>query len=74
MRRYTAPYLFSYYAPLCAMVLVSWISFTVPVSSVPGRVGLLVTVFLVLSTFFGNIQVLKTPEMNILKGVILGPL
>ena len=55
--RYTARFIYTYYCPLCAMVFVSWISFSVSPDSVPGRVGLLVTVFLVLTTLFGNIQV-----------------
>ena len=55
--RYTVRFFFTYYCPLCAMVLISWISFSVSPDSVPGRVGLLVTVFLVLTTLFGNIQV-----------------
>ena len=55
--RYTAPYILSYYAPLAAMVLVSFISFFISPKFVPGRVALLITIFLVLTTFFGNIQV-----------------
>ena len=59
LKRYTTRFVFTYYCPLFAMVLVSWINFCVPPDAVPGRVGLLVTTFLVLVTMFGNIQALN---------------
>ena len=64
MKRFATPYILSFYAPLCAMVFVSWISFIVPPDAIPGRVGILVTVFLVLSTFFGNIQVTSSGKIT----------
>jgi hypothetical protein len=41
-------YAVSIYVPTTAMVLVSFISFIVPVEMVPGRMALLVTIFLML--------------------------
>lgn len=57
LARYSGRFIFSYYCPLAAMVTVSWISFNVSPDSIPGRSSLLVTVFLVLTTMFGHIQV-----------------
>ena len=46
------------YHMLCAMfVLVASINFLIDPKVVPGRAGLLVTLFLVLSNFFSNAQV-----------------
>ncbi len=46
-----------YYLPCIAIVLVSLVSFIVDPSVVPGRAGLLITVFLVIFTIFGDVQV-----------------
>ncbi len=48
------PFAFQYYLPCFGLVLTSWISFAVSPRAVPGRVALLITVFLVLTTFFMN--------------------
>lgn len=57
MSRRTQTYVLKYYVPCLAMVVISFMSFAIPADAIPGRVALLVTVFLVLSTFFGEIQV-----------------
>ena len=52
LRRVVEPYLFQYYFPSAAIVVVSHISFIIPLSSIPGRVGLVVTQFLTLTNIF----------------------
>ena len=52
IRRLILPYVFEYYLPSIAIVLVSFISFIVPLSSLPGRIGLIVTQFLTLTNIF----------------------
>lgn len=54
-----------YVLPL--QVCVSWISFLIPSYAIPGRTTLLVTLFLVLTGFFGNIQVGR--EETVRKGM-----
>ena len=46
------PFLYMYYLPCMAIVLVSQISFIIPLSSIPGRVALVVTQFLTLTNIF----------------------
>lgn len=62
IKRHFRAFLMEYFIPCFAMVLVSFVSFTIPADAIPGRVALLVTVFLVLSTFFGDIQVIFVSE------------
>ena len=57
--RISRTFIMEYYLPCFAMVIVTFMSFTVPADAIPGRVALLVTIFLVLSTIFGDIQVMK---------------
>ena len=52
MTHFTTPYLFKYYIPCNAIVVISMISFTIPLSAIPGRVALLVTQFLTLTNLF----------------------
>ena len=52
LRRLVQPYLFQYYFPSAAIVVVSQISYVIPLSSIPGRVGLVVTQFLTLTNVF----------------------
>jgi len=55
LRRKVSHYIITYYLPSGMFVIVSWISFLVPPSVVPGRMTLLVTVFLVLVNIFNTI-------------------
>jgi len=50
-------YLFNYYLPSGLFVIVSWSSFLIPPEIVPGRMTLLVTLFLVLINIFNNITI-----------------
>ena len=52
MDRIIAPFVYEYYLPCVAIVLVSGISFVIPLTAIPGRVALLVTVFLTLTNLF----------------------
>ena len=56
-QRHTMPFILAYYLPCAGMVVLSWLSFIIPPSAVPGRITLLVTLFLVLISYFGTIQV-----------------
>ena len=52
MERKIQPYFMMYYLPCMAILLVSIISFAIPLNAIPGRVGLLVTLFLTLTNLF----------------------
>ena len=52
LERMVQPFLYMYYLPCMAIVLVSQISFIIPLSSIPGRVALVVTQFLTLTNIF----------------------
>ena len=54
MRRITSTCVFQYYVPGAAIVCVSHISFIIPHYSIPGRIGLLATLFLTLMNIFIN--------------------
>ena len=55
LQRKVSHYIITYYLPSGMFVIVSWISFLVPPEIVPGRMTLLVTVFLVLVNIFNTI-------------------
>ena len=59
LERILYPYLFQYYFPCTAIVLVSQISFIIPLSAIPGRVVLIVTQFLTLTNIFIHQMVSK---------------
>ena len=48
-------YIITYYLPSAMFVSVSWISFLIPPDNVPGRMAMLITVFLVLVNIFNTI-------------------
>jgi hypothetical protein len=52
MKRVIQPYVYQYYLPCMSMVLVSFISFLVPLSALPGRIALVVTQCLTLTNIF----------------------
>ena len=54
LERTISPYIYEYYLPCAAIVFVSQISFIIPPSSIPGRIGLLATLFLTLANLFIN--------------------
>lgn len=52
MTRVVKPFIMKYYLPCIAIVFVSQLSFIIPPSAIPGRVALLVTVFLTLTNLY----------------------
>ncbi len=59
--RTITPFVLKYYLPCAGIVIVSQMSFLISPSSIPGRVALLVTLFLVLTNLFIRQQVRKLP-------------
>ena len=54
----------SYYIPSFIIVLVSWINFVIPPEIIPGRMGMLVTLLLVLVNLFGSIIHTQPPSKS----------
>jgi len=61
LTRHVSHYIITYYLPSGLFVVVSWISFLVPADVIPGRMALLVTLFLVLVNIFNNVTT-NTPK------------
>merc|ERR1719242_2283200 len=55
LRRKVSHYIITCYLPSGMFVIVSWISFLIPADIVPGRMTLLITIFLVLVNIFNTI-------------------
>ena len=49
-------YLIQVYLPSCMFVVVSWASFFIKPEVVPGRIALLVTLFIVLINIFNSVR------------------
>ena len=64
MERYLQPFVMRYYLPSVAIVLISQTSFFVPPNVIPGRAGLLVTLFLTQTNIFMNQQVCVKYNIN----------
>ena len=62
MYRGIQPFILEFYLPCIAIVLVSQISFVIPLTALPGRVALLVTQFLTLTNLFIHAMV-KTKQI-----------
>ena len=54
LMRNISPFVFQYHLPSASIVFVSQLSFIIPSSAIPGRVGLLATLFLTLINLFIN--------------------
>ena len=65
LQRIVQPYLYQYYFPCIAIVIVSQISFIIPISAIPGRVALVVTQFLTLTNIFIHLMVNMTKVIHI---------
>lgn len=61
LNRYVSTYIITYYLPSGLFVIVSWISFLIPMDVIPGRMALLVTLFLVLVNIFNTVTT-NTPK------------
>ena len=54
LQRIYRPFIYQYYLPCFAIVMVSSLNFVVPLSAIPGRISLLVTNFLTLTIIYIN--------------------
>ena len=74
LKRHSVKYLFTYYLPSTLFVITSWVSFLIPPEVVPGRMALLVTLFLVLINIFNNVTSItpNTEGMTALSSWMLG--
>merc|ERR1712002_556564 len=61
LTRYVSTYIIAYYLPSGLFVIVSWISFLIPMDVIPGRMALLVIVFLLLVNIFNTVTT-NTPK------------
>ena len=68
MNRKLASFMLQYYIPCIAIVLVSQVSFVIPVHAIPGRVALLVTLFLTMVNLFIHqmVSMVDTHDFNCL--------
>ena len=64
MHRLSHPFLFQYYLPCIAIVFVSQLSFIIPPSAIPGRIGLVATQFLTLTNLFIHQMVKLDIKLN----------
>ena len=67
MKRRLQPYIMEFYIPSITIVLIAQVSFILSLESIPGRVGLLITLFLTLTNIcihqqVGNLHVLLISE------------
>lgn len=62
--RKTMQYLVQVYLPSCMFVIVSWVSFLIKPEVVPGRMALLVTLFLVLINIFNSVRYFRFLFLN----------
>ena len=56
--RHKFKYIYVYYLPSGLFVVVSWVSFLIPPEVIPGRMAMLITLFLVLINIF-NVSRMK---------------
>jgi len=56
LRRKHEPLIYQVYIPCCLFVMVSWISFIIDPKVIPGRMSLLVIIFLVTINVFNNVK------------------
>ena len=61
---YSKPFIFKYFIPWCALTTITSISFFIPPKVVPGRGGIMVTMFLVLTNIFSNSKVIKIKKIK----------
>ena len=74
LKRHYSKYLYIYYLPSTLFVITSWVSFLIPPEVVPGRMALLVTLFLVLINIFNNVTAItpNTEGMTAISSWMLG--
>ena len=70
IKRDVSKYIFTYYLPSITIVLASSVSFIIPLSATPGRVALVVTLFLTLTNIFIHQMVSIISFFGIKQGLI----
>ena len=65
MKRKYKVYLYTYFGPCMLMVITSWISFTVDSAAVPGRLGLLLTLLLMLINLNNSVAASSPVSANL---------
>ena len=60
IKRRIFPYVIQYYLPCASIVVVSSVSFIIPLTEIPGRVSLVVTLFLALSSLIHEVSIPTT--------------
>jgi len=68
LTRHVSSYIITYYIPSGMCVIVSWISFLIPMDMIPGRLALLVMIFLVLVNIFNSVST-NTPRADSLTAI-----
>jgi len=68
LTRHVSSYIFSYYIPSGLCVIVSWISFLIPMKKIPARMTLLVIILLALINIFNNVAT-NTPKAECLTAI-----
>ena len=63
LERIRTKYLAESYAPSCIFVILSWLSFIIKPDAIPGRIMLLLNIFLVLILLMNNAKE-STPDVN----------
>ena len=61
LSRNTHKYWGSYFIPLSLFVVISWLSFLINVEQVPGRMGLLITLYLILVNTYSSTMAVSPP-------------
>ena len=69
LERIIHPYLYQYYFPCIAIVVVSHISLIIPISAIPGRITLAVTQFLTLTNIFIHFMVSINASIKIISWI-----
>ena len=64
MQRIVRPFVYQYFLPCISIVMVSFLSFVVPLSAIPGRVALVVTQCLTLTNIFIYQRVRNETSLN----------
>ena len=70
IKRRIFPYVVQYYLPCASIVVISSVSFIIPLTAIPGRVSLVVTLFLTLSNLMIHLEV-SIPTRQITKLTVI---
>ena len=65
IKRQYRKHIMNYYLPSTLIIMLSWVSFVIPPEVIPGRMGLLVTLVLVLVNLFGTVIANRPPTSQL---------